>query len=199
MAARSFFMLMAVVVAGASLAAQQSPEDKRTINDLHRALTRLPYYGVFDYLTIRYEKGTATLSGFVYQPKLKSDILNATKRVSRVDDVVDEIEELPTSQHDDDIRWRAFNQIYSDTVLSRYAPGGGLSRADDLFNLPRYPGTQPFGYYPIHIVVNRGHILLVGVVDSQFDKTIAGVRAREIPGTFSVENALMIAGGREGR
>lgn len=198
MAARSFFMLVAVVVAGASLAAQ-TPDDKRTIDDLHRALMRLPYYGVFDYLTIRYEKGTATLSGFVYQPKLKNDVINATRRVSRVDDIVDEIEELPTSQHDDDIRWRTFNQIYSDSVLSRYAPGGGLTQADASFNLPRYPGTQPFGYYPIHIVVNRGRILLVGVVDSKFDKTIAGMRAREIPGTFSVENALMIAGGRDAR
>ena len=98
MAARSFFILVAAVVAGASLAAQ-TPEDKRTIDDLHRALMRLPYYGVFDYLTIRYEKGTATLSGFVYQPKLKNDVINATRRVSRVDDIVDEIEELPTSQH----------------------------------------------------------------------------------------------------
>jgi osmotically-inducible protein OsmY len=199
MAARSFFLLIAVLVAGASLGAQQAPEDKRTVDDIHRALMRLPYYGVFDYLTVRYERGTATLSGFVYPPKLKKDVINATRRVSRVDDIIDEIEELPTSQHDDDIRWRAFNHLYSDSVLSRYAPGGGLSPADDFFNSPRYPGSQPLGYYPIHIVVNRGHILLVGVVDSKFDKTIAGARAREIPGTFSVENALMIAGGRDGR
>lgn len=193
-------MLLAVIVAaGTSLGAQQTLDDKRTIENIREAVLRLPYYGVFDSLSVQYERGTATLSGFVYQPKLKRDVINAVKRVARVDDVVDQIEELPISHHDDDIRWRAFHHIYTDSVLSRYAPGGGLSRFDDPFNLRRYPGEQPFGTYPIHIVVNRGRILLVGTVDSKFDKIIAEARAREIPGSFAVENALVVAGGRAAR
>lgn len=183
-------LLAAVVVAGTSLGAQQSVEDKRTVEDIRQAVMRLPYYGVFDFLSVQYERGTATLSGFVYQPKLKRDVINAVKRVSRVDDVVDNIEELPASQHDDDIRWRAFYQIYGDSMLARYAPGGGLNL---FFDAPRYPGAQPFGSYPIHIVVNRGRLLLVGNVDSKFDKAIAGMRAREVNGTFAVENALGIS------
>jgi osmotically-inducible protein OsmY len=53
---------------------------------------------------------------------------------------------------------------------------------------------QPFGNYPIHIIVNRGRTLLLGIVDSEFDKTLAGVRAREVPGTFGVDNELVVAG-----
>jgi osmotically-inducible protein OsmY len=71
-----------------------------------------------------------------------------------------------------------------------------LSRADFYFDARRYPGMQPFGSYPIHIIVNRGHILLTGTVDSAMDKTVAGMRAREVFGAFSVENALEVAGGR---
>lgn len=195
---RLFGVVLAVlVIAGSSLAAQ-SPEDKRTIEDLRAAVLRLPSYGVFDSVSVGYEKGTATVSGYVYQPKLKGDIVNALKKVSRIDDVVDQIEVLPASQFDDQLRWRAFAHIYSDSVLSRYAAGGGLSRFD-LIDMLRFPGTEPFGDYGIKIIVNRGRITLVGNVDSKFDKTIAGHRAREIPGAFGVENALVVANGRDTR
>jgi osmotically-inducible protein OsmY len=188
-------MILAIFfIAGSSLGAQ-SVDDARTIEDLREAVLKLPYYGVFDSVSVQYEKGTATLSGFVYQPKLKSDIVNVAKRVSRVDEVVDRIEVLPVSQHDDDLRFRAFVRIYGDSSLSRYAAGGGLNRYD-LINMRRYPGTQPFGTYPIKIIVNRGRITLSGIVDSEFDKTIAGVRAREVFGAFSVDNALVIEGDR---
>lgn len=186
-------MLVALALSGLSLGAQRTSGDERTIEEIRGALLRLPYYGVFDFLAFQYEKGTVTLSGFVYQPSLKREIINATKRVARVDEVVDKIEELPVSQHDDDIRWQTFNRIYNDSALSRYAPGGGVSRFDRRFSMSRYPGMQPFGTYPIHIIVNRGRTLLVGVVDSEFDKTLAATRAREVPGTFGVENELVVA------
>ena len=192
---RTFVILFAALaLSSVSLGAQRASDDERTIEEIQSALLRLPYYGVFDFVAVEYDKGTVTLSGFVYQPSLKRQMVDAAKRVARVDEVVDKIEELPVSQHDDDIRWQTFNRIYRDTVLSRYAPGGGVSRFDRRFSTPRYPGMQPFGSYPIHIIVNRGRTLLVGVVDSEGDKTIAGLRAREVPGAFGVENELVIAG-----
>jgi BON domain-containing protein len=191
------FILAIFIAAGGSLGAQ-SVEDKGTIENIREAVNRLPYYGVFDFVSFQYDDGTVALSGYVYQPQLKRDIVSAVKRVSRVDDVVDRIEVLPTSQHDDDLRLRAFARIYGDNVLSRYAPGGGLMR-DDLVNMRRYPGWQPFGTYPIKIIVNRGRITLAGAVDSTFDRTIAGHRAREIPGAFAVDNALVVAGTSEAR
>ena len=51
---------------------------------------------------------------------------------------------------------------------------------------------EPAGNYPIHIIVKNGHITLLGVVDSESDKTLAGMRARVVPGSFGVENDLMV-------
>ena len=188
-------LVVVACLASVSLALAQEPtRNQDTVDEIRKAILRLPYYGVFDLLAVQYEKGTATVSGYVYQPSLAREAIAATKRVPRVDEVVDKIERLPASQHDDDIRWRTFTHIYNDSVLSRYAAGGGLTRFDRRYNLTRYPGMQPFGSYPIHIIVNRGRTLLLGMVDSEFDKTLAGVRAREVPGTFGVDNELVIAG-----
>ena len=55
----------------------------------------------------------------------------------------------------------------------------------------RFPGMQPVGRYPIHIVVKGGRTMLLGVVDSAADRQIAEVRAREVSGVFEVENDLV--------
>ena len=184
-------VIAALLFASAAPFAQRAGSDEQTIEDIRQAVLRLPYYGVFDSLSFEYEKGTVTLSGYVFQPSLKGKVVSAVKRVRRVDDVVDKIEELPLSPNDDRIRWQTFYQIYNDSSLSRYAPGGGLSRFDLEFDR-QLPGMQPFGTYPIQIIVKGGHTRLLGVVDSEFDKAIAGVRAREVPGTFGVENELVV-------
>ena len=187
-------LVVVACLASVSLAlAQQPTRDRDTVDDIREAILRLPYYGVFDFLALQYEKGTATVSGYVYQPSLAREVVDAVRRVPRVDDVVDKIERLPASQHDDAIRWRTFAHIYNDSSLSRYAAGGGLTRFDR-YNLTRYPGMQPFGHYPIHIIVSRGRTLLLGIVDSEFDRTLAALRAREVPGTFGVTNELVVAG-----
>lgn len=189
----NFRLILAACLVSAGLAAAQPTGDQGTVDDIRKAILRLPYYGVFDFLAVQYDRGTATVSGYVYQPSLARQVIDATKRTPRVDDVVDKIERLPASTHDDAIRWRTFTQIYDDSVLSRYAAGGALTRFDRRYELLRYPGMQPFGTYPIHIIVNRGRTLLLGSVDSEFDKLLAGVRAREVPGTFGVDNELMVA------
>ena len=186
------FAFAALLSCGAPVGAQ-SLTDQRTIDDIRQALTRLHDYGVFDFLTMQYERGTVTLSGFVYRPSLKRDVISATRRVARVDEVVDQIGELPNSQNDDRIRWHTFDLIYRDDALARYGAGGGLTSFDDQVNSRQFPGMQPFGTYAIHIIVKGGRTLLVGVVDSEIDKRIAGVRAGEVPGSFGVDNQLVVA------
>ena len=184
--------LTALLSSGAPLAAQSS-SDQQTIENLRKALTRVSDYGVFDFLTLQYEKGTVTLSGFAYQPGLKRQVISASRRVARVDDVVDQIVDLPASQNDDRIRWQTFDRIYRDSPLSRYAPDGGLSRFEQELNAQQqFLGRQPFGSYAIHIIVKGGRTLLTGVVDSELDKRIAGFRALDVPGTFGVENELVV-------
>ena len=67
-----------------------------------------------------------------------------------------------------------------------------MSARYEVLQSRRFPGLQPFGTYPIHIVVKNGRTTLVGVVDSQADKVIAEMRAREVTGVFSVENELVV-------
>ncbi len=187
---------LAVVTAAGSLA--QTTTDA-TVDEIRDKLLRLPYYGVFDFLAFSYDRGTVTLSGYAYHPMLKTDAERAVKRVAHVDQVINQIEDLPISLGDDDLRWRTYYAIYTDPFLSRYAPGGAflwghLHRVPrTLFgSAARFPGEEPVGNYPIAIIVKGGHITLMGIVDSDADKTMAEMRAREVAGSFGVENELTV-------
>jgi hypothetical protein len=171
------------------------------VDGIRHELLQLPYYGVFDFLSFKYDKGTVDLMGYAYRPTLKSDAERAVKRVAGVDTVNDEVEVLPVSMNDDDLRWKTYYAIYGDPFLSRYAPGGGMLwghrhpfASGSLFPMgpSRFPGTEPAGDYPIHIIVNEGRITLLGVVDNQNDKTVAGIRAQGVPLSFGVVNDLVV-------
>jgi hyperosmotically inducible periplasmic protein len=199
-AAASRFLLatctVAVATHGPSIGAAKGSKSVET--EIRDELLQLPYYGVFDFLAFKYERGTVTLLGYAYQPSLKRDAERAVRRVEGVEAVTDEVEALPASSFDDQLRWRTYYAIYRDPFLSRYAPGGGLlwghrhAFARGFLSAGPFPGSEPAGDYPIHIIVRNGRIRLVGVVDSESDKNIAGVRAREVPESFGVENDLMV-------
>lgn len=176
---------------GVPLAWAQSVTSEETVRSVRRMLERLPYYGVFDFIVFRVDRGTVYLAGYSYQGNLKADAEMATKRASGVNEVANKIEVLPASQNDDRIRWATFYRIYADEFLSRYAPGGEFGVLQELRDEQRFPGMQPVGRYPIHIVVKNGRTMLLGVVDSAADRQIAEVRAREVSGVFEVENGLV--------
>ena len=102
------------------------------------------------------------------------------------------------SAEDRRIQWLTFYLIYTDDVLSRYAPGGAAGARFDLFQFAGFPDTQPFGY-PIHISVTDKHTTLMGVVDTAHDKHLAEVRAREAPGVVNVTNVLVVANDERAR
>jgi BON domain len=124
--------------------------------------------------------------------ELKSDAARAAKRASGVDDVANKITFLPASPNDDRIRWATFYNTYTDDFLALFArrgDGGALRRAP----VRQVPGVQPSGNYPIHIIVQNGRTTLLGIVDNESDKTVAGFKAREINDLFAVENELLIS------
>ena len=110
-----------------------------------------------------------------------------------VDEVANKIDVLPVSQQDDRIRWATFYRLYTDDFLSRYAPGGVHEVLRELRDERHFPGMQPVGIYPIHVIVKNGRTMLLGVVDSAADRQLAEVRAREVTGVFDVENSLAVA------
>ena len=90
--------------------------------------------------------------------------------------------------------------IYGDPFLSRYNPGGGMLWGHrhpfrgrfGAFGPARFPGMEPAGDYPIRIIVKGGRITLLGVVDNEADKNVAGLRANGVAGAFGVENELAV-------
>ena len=82
----------------------------------------LPYYGVFDDLGFRVDGGTVTLLGEVVGPHLKSDAENVIQEIAGVTSVVNQIEVLPLSPDDEQIRFATYRAIYGDPDLApRYA------------------------------------------------------------------------------
>jgi hypothetical protein len=181
-------VLLASVVPGAQ---SVSVSEKQRRFEIEHELARLPTYGVFDFIAFGHERGKVTLVGYAYGG-LKSHASRAVKRVPGIDMVENRIEQLPASSNDDRIRWETFYRIYTDEFLSRYSPGGAMSARYELYQSRRFPGLQPFGTYPIHIIVKNGRTTLMGVVDSEMDKRMAEIRAREVSGVFSVENELVV-------
>jgi len=149
----------------------ENPEARIT-KEVRQELVMLPYYSLFDNLAYQVNGNTVKLLGQVSRPTLKSDAENAVKNVEGVDKVVNAIEVLPPSPADDRIRRAVFRAIYGDSALSRY----GWSAVP-----------------PIHIVVKNGHVSLEGVVDREADSHIANIRAKGVPGVFSVQNNLRVA------
>jgi osmotically-inducible protein OsmY len=186
-------LALIAAISGMSPAWAQSTTSQETVRSIQRMLARLPYYGVFDFIVFSVDRGVVTLAGYSYEGNLKAAAEMATKRASGVDEVADKIEVLPTSQNDDRIRWATFYRIYTDDFLSRYAPGGVHEVLRELRDERHFPGMQPVGIYPIHIIVKNGRTMLLGVVDSAADRQLAEVRAREVSGVFEVENSLTVA------
>ncbi|MFY9643835.1 MAG: BON domain-containing protein [Terriglobales bacterium] len=144
----------------------------RIYKEVRHELVMLPYYGVFDNLSYKVDPdGTVTLMGQVANPVLKPDAERAVKHIEGVERVVNNIEVLPTSIMDDQIRRAAYRAIYGNDVLSQY---------------------QVRAVPPIHIIVKNGHVTLEGVVARTMDKQIAGVQVNKLSGVFSVTNNLVV-------
>jgi hyperosmotically inducible periplasmic protein len=153
---------------GARPVRRLSPVQREVLHEL----TMLPRYGVFDNLSFKVdESGVVTLLGQVRSGTLKSEAERAVKDIEGVREIKNDIEILPASTADDQIRLGVYRAVYGTSGLDRYA-------------LQAVP--------PIHIVVKRGRVALEGVVASEMDKNLAGIKAREVGGTFEVVNNLVV-------
>jgi hypothetical protein len=70
--------------------------------------------------------------------------------------------------------------------------GRGAFGGPHLMGAPFY-GYDPVGNYAIHILVNNRTVTLAGVVDSEGDKTLAGLKARGVMNVNQVNNELEVA------
>jgi hyperosmotically inducible periplasmic protein len=144
----------------------------KLVKEVRHELVMLPYYSVFDNLAYKVEGDRVTLYGQVVRPTLKSDAENVVKSIEGVSSVKNEIEVLPPSPMDDQLRRALYRAIYGDNTLFRYSVSSVPS---------------------IHIIVKNGHVALEGAVDNDADKNLAGIRANGVANVFSVDNNLVVA------
>ena len=177
---KSLLLVVLALTFALSLAAQDNRQSSalsqkgldRITREVRHELVMLPRYGVFDNLGYQIAPdGTLTLLGQVARPSLKSDAEDAVKHIEGVEKIVNNIEVLPPSPGDDRIRRDTYRAIYGNENLSQY---------------------QIRAVPPIHIIVNKGHITLEGVVARKMEKQIAGVQANSVSGAFSVTNNLRV-------
>lgn len=199
-------VMAGTAINGNAMAAARAPQaatpTNATLDGVTKAILRLPYYGPFDGIGVSVDKGTVTLSGSVYALGLKRDAERAVKRVAGVDQVINNITELPPSPSDNELRWKTFYAIYTNAFMDRYTVGGGLlwGHRDRLrwgslhWGGGVATGQEPIGNYPIHILVNNGRITLVGAVETTAEKTAAELEARGVPGSFGVESQILVHG-----
>src|SRR6266446_1526149 len=170
--------VLTAVALACSMAAGQPQQEaspkavERIQKEVRHELLMLPYLGVFDNLAYKVDGYNVTLMGQVTRPVLKSDAENVVKRIEGVEKVDNQIEVLPTSPMDDELRLKLYRAIYGYGPLEKYSLG-----------------VQK----PIRIIVKNGHVTLEGVADNEGDKNLAGIRANGVSGVFSVTNNLAVA------
>jgi osmotically-inducible protein OsmY len=174
---RSLARLVIVLAVSIAPLPAQTPSEAtsraqaRIVREVRHEILMLPYYDVFDYIAFRVSGYNVTLLGQVTRPTLKSDAGNVVKRIEGVEKVDNQIEVLPPSSMDDGLRLRLFRAIYNYAPLEKYALGT---------------------IKPVRIIVKSGRVTLAGMVDSEADKNLVGLRANSVPGIFSVTNNLQV-------
>jgi osmotically-inducible protein OsmY len=128
---------------------------------------------VFNNLTLDVHDGRVMVGGNVRNDVDRDSALSIVANTRGVTDMTDSIQVAPVSIFDDQLRRRLVRAIYGSPTLQRYA-------------------LDPQA--PIRIVVQNGHATLYGVVDSRMDRQIADLQARSVPGLFSVDDRIMVAG-----
>jgi hyperosmotically inducible protein len=133
---------------------------------------RVGFGNTFNAISIHVEDGVATVGGHARTYVDRDSALALVSTTPGVKDVINNVEVDPVSIMDDQTRFAVARAVYGYPSLNKYA----INPAK-----------------PIRISVQNGHVELYGVVDSESDKNIAGLRANSVPGVFSVKNYLQVA------
>jgi hyperosmotically inducible protein len=155
-AAAALGLGMALSIAGAATGDTVSAADAVIVKKLTHEIRMYPRYSIFDNIGFFVDEGRVELLGEVSQPFKKADLGRIAQRVPGVTSLSNELKVLPPSPMDDRLRRQVASAVYRDPVLSRYRMQ-----------------TVP----PIHIIVDNGHVTLEGVVSTDMEKNVAGLRA----------------------
>jgi hyperosmotically inducible protein len=159
---------VAVVLALSAPAWAADQKNLQVFRDVQKQVLTYPQFSVFDSVHMQIDEGIVTLSGKVTMPYKKDDIAKRVAKVPGVAKVVNQIDVLPVSIYDDDLRFRIARALYGNSSFRSY---GSMANP------------------PIHIVVEHGNVTLEGVVNNETDRMLARSIASSF-GAFSVTNDL---------
>jgi osmotically-inducible protein OsmY len=128
-------------------------------------------FTVYDDFQGNVKNGIVHLRGAVTDEKKLGDIIERVAKVRGVQEIDNKVTVLPANQDDDRLRVTIANAIYS------------------LSDFERYSMANP----PIHVIVNRGHVTLVGAVRSEIEKRKAYEAARFVNGVLALEDRVVVS------
>ena len=167
---KKILLMSAVAALSANIASADTADrkDQQVFNDVARSVNRYTHFTIFDDVNASVKDGVVTLTGRVTMPYKRDDIMKRVADVDGVQEVRDNIEVLPVSQFDDRLRYQIARAIYGNPNFWNYALGPNPS---------------------IHIIVERGHVTLTGVVNNEIDRRLARTLVDQF-GVMSVKNDL---------
>ena len=163
-----FAAAITVVLALSAPAWAADRKDLQVVRDVQKQVLTYPQFSIFDSVHMQVDNGTVLLTGKVTMPYKKTDIEKRVANVAAVTSIDNQIEVLPVSQFDNQLRQGIARAIYSNSSLSNYGLGPNPS---------------------IHIIVEHGQVTLDGVVMNNMDRQIARTVAGSFT-TFGVKNEL---------
>ena len=156
----------------ADITIAKAENDATLLRQVGDAIRHYDLYTVYDNIEGRVRNGTVKLEGAVTEPKKSSDILERVAKVRGVQAIDNAIVVLPASQNVDRLRVTIATAIYRDEAFQNYSM------------------VDP----PVHVIVNNGHVTLVGFVRSQIERIKAESIARMMNGVLAVENKVQLVG-----
>jgi hyperosmotically inducible protein len=161
-------MLLAASTAFAAGADTADRKDFQVFKDVASSVEGYAQFTIFDDVSAEVKDGVVTLTGRVTMPFKRDELAKRIAKVAGVRQVQDNIDVLPVSQWDDELRYQIAGSIYNNSNFWNYAAM-----------------ANP----PIHVVVEHGRVTLTGVVQSNVDRMLAQSLATQF-GAFSVKNEL---------
>jgi hyperosmotically inducible protein len=162
--------LMLLTLAAGIASAQQTPDrrDVQLADRIVRSVNTYPQFTIFDDVNARIDQGVVTLTGKVTMPFKRNDIGRRIEKIDGVKEVQNNIDVLPVSNFDEQLRYRVARAIYGNPSFWTYAAM-----------------ANP----PIHVIVENGRVRLTGVVNSNVERMLARSLATGL-GELSVESEL---------
>jgi hyperosmotically inducible protein len=145
--------------------------DAAIADEIADRIQRYVFFTIYDDADVSVNEGIVTLYGRVTMPYKADALANLASQVKGVQEIDNQIQPLPVSAFDDQLRYTIARRIYNDPVFWNYA-------------IQLNP--------PIHIIVEHGRVTLTGVVVSELERRMAEVVARSTFGVFEVTNKLRV-------